>query len=165
MPNATAPLIRRSSTAFLQGFIVLVGLGAVAFLLWEPHIEGVNRNATLAQKYVNPFVLYGYIASIPFFVGLYQAIKVLGYAGRNRVISQEGVKALRTIKYCALAVIAFVAVSVLFMIGGDPEDRPAGTFMRILVGFPSVVVAATAAMFERVLQNAVDLKSENDLTV
>jgi cytochrome bd-type quinol oxidase subunit 2 len=157
--------MRRSSTAFLQAVIVLVGVGALAFLLWEPHVEGVNRHATLAQKYLDPFVAYVYVASIPFFVGLYQAIKVLGYAGRNRVISQEGVKALRTIKYCALAVIGFVAVSVLFMIGGDREDRPGGTFMRILVGFPSVVVAAAAAMFERVLQNAVDLKSENDLTV
>jgi hypothetical protein len=165
MTHANAPLLRRSSTAFLQGVIVLVGVGAIAFLLWEPHVEGVNRNATLAQKYINPFVLYVYIASVPFFVGLYQGIKVLGYAGRNKVISQEGVNALRRIKYCALAVIAFVAVSVLFMIGGDPEDRPAGTFMRILVGFPSVIVAAAAAMFERVLQNAVDLKSENDLTV
>jgi len=165
MPNVEASLVRRGSTAFLQGVIVLVGLGAMTFLLWEPHVEGVNKHATLAQKYLNAFVVYVYVASIPFFVGLYQGIKVLGYAGRNRVISQEGVNALRTIKYCALAVIAFVAVSVLFMIGGDREDRPGGTFMRILVGFPSVVVAAAAAMFERVLQNAVDLKSENDLTV
>ncbi len=157
--------MKRSLAVFLQGVIVVTGLGALVFLLWEPHVEGVNRNATLAQKYINPFVLYVYIASIPFFVGLYQGIKVLGYAGRNRVISQEGVNALRTIKFCALAVIGFVAVSLFFMIGGDPEDRPAGTFMRILVGFPSVVVAAAAAMFERVLQNAVDLKSENDLTV
>jgi hypothetical protein len=61
--------------------------------------------------------------------------------------------------------IGFVAVSVLFMIGGDPEDRPGGTFMRILIAFPSIVVATAAAMFERILQNGVDLKSENDLTV
>jgi cytochrome bd-type quinol oxidase subunit 2 len=157
--------MRRGSTAFLQAVIVLVGMGALAFLIWEPNVEGVNKHATLAQKYLDPFVVYVYVASIPFFVGLYQGIRVLGYAGRNRVISQDGVKALRTIKYCAVAVIAFVAVSVLFMIGGDRDDRPGGTFMRVLVAFPSIVVATAAAMFERVLQNAVDLKSENDLTV
>src|SRR3954468_18275611 len=119
MTNAKAPRMKRSSTAFLQAVIVLVGLGALAFLLWEPYVEGVNAHATLAQKYLNPFVAYVYVASVPFFVGLYQAIKVLGYAGRNRVISQEGVNALRTLKYCALAVVGFVAVSALFMIGGD----------------------------------------------
>jgi hypothetical protein len=51
------------------------------------------------------------------------------------------------------------------MINGDRDDRPAGMFMRILITFPSVVVATAAAMFERILQNAVDIKSENELTV
>jgi hypothetical protein len=75
------------------------------------------------------------------------------------------VKALRTIKYCAIAIIGFVAVSVIFMMFDDPEDRPAGVFMRILITFPSIVVATAVAMFERILQNAVEIKSENDLTV
>ena len=74
-------------------------------------------------------------------------------------------KALRTIKYCAIAIIGFVVVSVVFMIFGDKDDRPAGVFMRILITFPSIVIATAAAVFERVLQNAVDIKSENDLTV
>jgi len=37
--------------------------------------------------------------------------------------------------------------------------------MRILITFPSLVIATAAAMFERISQNAVDIKSENDLTV
>jgi hypothetical protein len=37
--------------------------------------------------------------------------------------------------------------------------------MRIIVTFAWIVVASAAAMFERILQNAVNLKSENDLTV
>ena len=144
---------------------MLIGIGALAFLLWEPHVEGVNKNATLFEMYFNSFVAYVYIASIPFFVALYQAFKVLGYAGQNKVFSQEAVKALRTIKYCALAIIGFVAVSVVFMMFGDKDDRPPGVFMRILITFPSIVIATAAAMFEKILQNAVDIKSENDLTV
>jgi hypothetical protein len=157
--------MKRGSTLFLQVVIVLIGIGALAFMVWEPHVEGVNSHATLFEKYFNLFVAYVYIASIPFFVALYQAIKVLGYVRQNKTFSQTTVKALRTIKYCALAIIGFVAVSAVFMIGGDRDDRPGGTFMRILVTFPSIVVATAAAMFERILQNAVDIKSENDLTV
>ena len=48
---------------------------------------------------------------------------------------------------------------------GDKDDRPAGVFMRILITFPSIVVATAAVMFERILLDAVDTKSENDLTV
>ena len=164
MANEKTPPIKRSFTAFLQTIIVLIGIGALAFLIWEPHLEGVNAHATIYQMYFNPFCGYAYIASIPFFVALYQAFKVLGYAAKNNVFSQEAVKSLRIIKYCALAMIGFVAVSVIFM-SGDRDDRPAGVFMRILIAFPSIVVATAAAISERILQNAVDLKSENDLTV
>lgn len=157
--------MKRSSTVFLQVVIVLIGVGAFAFMLWEPHVEGVNAHATLAQMYFNSFVVYAFVGSTPLFVALYHAFKVLGYVRQNQTFSPATVRALRIIKYCALALIGFVAVSVVFMIGGDREDRPAGLFMRLLVAFPSTIVATVAAMFERILQNAVDIKSENDLTV
>ena len=153
-------------TIFLQAVVVLIGIVALALLLWEPNIEGRNAHSTLFEVYLkDPFLAYAYLASIPFFVALYQAFKVLGYIGQNKTFSQTTVKALRTIKYCALAIIGFVAVSVIFFMFSDPDDRPAGVFMRILITFPSIVVATAAAMFERILQNAVEMKSENDLTV
>ena len=158
--------MKRSSTIFLQIVIVLIGIAALAFLLWEPHVEGRNVHATLFEMYFkDPFLAYMYIASIPFFAALYQAFKVLGYVRQNKTFSPATVKALRTIKYCALAIIGFVAVGVIFMIPGDKDDRPAGVFMRILIAFPSIVIATAAAVFEQILQNAVDIKSENDLTV
>ena len=99
---------------------MLIGIGALALMLWEPHIEGRNAHATLFEIYFkDPFLAYAYIASIPFFVALYQAFKVLGYAGQNKVFSQAAVKALRTIKYCAIAIIGFVAVGVIFIMFGD----------------------------------------------
>src|SRR6266478_2060114 len=107
--------MKRSSTIFLQAVVVLIGTGALALLLWEPHIEGRNAHATLFEIYFkDPFLAYAYLASIPFFVALYQAFKVLGYAGQNKVFSPAAVKALRTIKYCAIAIIGFAAVSVIF---------------------------------------------------
>lgn len=167
MSNPKAQLTKRSSTAFLQTVIVLIGVGVLAFLLWEPHVEGRNAHATLFEIYFNDsFLAYVYVASIPFFVALYQGFKVLGYAGQNKVFSHEAVRSLRTIKFCAIAIVGFVAVSVFFMLfNDDPEDRPPGVVMRVMVAFLSIVVATAAAMFERVLQNAVDMKSEHDLTV
>ena len=71
-------------------------------MLWEPHVEGRNAHATTFEIYFkDPFLAFAYIASVPFFVGLYQAFKLLGYAGQNKIFTQEAVKALRTIKYCA----------------------------------------------------------------
>ena len=107
--------MNRGSILFLKAVLVLIGIGALALMLWEPHVEGRNAHATLYEIYFkDPFLAYAYIASIPFFLALYQAFKVLGYAGQNQVFSQAAVKALRTIKFCALALIGFVAVGELF---------------------------------------------------
>ena len=158
--------MKRSSIIFLQVVIVLIGIGALAIMLWEPHIEGRNAHATLFEIYFkDPFLAYAYIGSIPFFVALYQAFKVVGYAGKNEIFSQAAVKALRTIKYCAIALIGFVAVGEIFIMFGNSDDRAGGVFMGVLITFGSIVIATAAAMFEQILQSAVDIKSENDLTV
>lgn len=160
--------MKKSSTIFLQVVIVLIGLGAIALLLWEPRIEGVNAHATtLYQIYFDdPFLALVYVGSIPFFVALYQAFKVLGYVRQNKTFSQETVNAFRAIKYCAIIIIGFVAVEEIFIILNRGSDDPSGgVFMGILITFGSIVIATAAAMFERILKNAVDIKSENDLTV
>lgn len=160
--------MKKSSTIFLQVVIVLIGIGALALMLWEPQIEGRNAHATLFEIYFkDPFLAYAYIGSIPFFVALYQAFKLLGYIGRNEVFSQCSVKALRSIKYCALTLVAFIlgAEAYFFIAVRGKDDIAGGVMMGLFLMFVSVVIATAAAVFERTLQNAVDIKSENDLTV
>ncbi len=158
--------MKRGATLVLRAVLVLIGIGALAFLLWEPHIEGRNANATVFAIYFkDPFLAYAYVGSTPFFVGLYQAFKVLGYAGRNEEFSPSAVRSLRTIKHCAIALIGFVAVGEIFIVLGESDDRAGGVFMGLLVTFASIVVATAMAVLERAAQSAVDMKSENDLTV
>ncbi|MDB5245035.1 MAG: hypothetical protein JWN90_140 [Parcubacteria group bacterium] len=158
--------MKKSSTTFLQIVIVLLGIGALALLLLEPRLEGVNAHATNSQMYLDPFIMLVYVGSIPFFIALYQSIKVLGYVGRNKVFSPEAVKALRTIKYCALAIIGFVLVEEIYiMLTHGNDDAAGGIMMGVFITFGSIVIATAAAMFERILRSAVELKSENDLTV
>jgi hypothetical protein len=158
--------MNRSSAALLQFVVVLIGVGALALMLWEPHLEGRNAHATPFEIYFkDPFLAYAYVASISFFVALYQAFKLLGYAGQNKVFSPAAVKAMRTIKFCALAMIGFVVVGEVFFLLPFSDDPPAAITMGAMLTFGSIVIAAAAAMFERILQSAVDIKSENDLTV
>jgi cytochrome bd-type quinol oxidase subunit 2 len=164
--SESAAAMKRSSTMFLQAVVVLIGIGALAFLLGMPQLEGRNKNATQFEVYFkDPLLAYAYVASIPFFMALYQAFKALGYAGHNEVFSPAAVKAFRTIRYCATALIGFIIVGVLLTLLAESDDRPPIIMMGLLATFTSVVIATSAAMFERVLQSAVDIKSENDLTV
>ena len=159
--------MKKSSTIFLQAVIVLIGIGALALLLWEPHIEGVNTHATTLYEiyFDDPFLAYVYIGSIAFFVALYQAFKLLGYIGQNKVFSLNSVKALQTIKYCAVTIIAFLVGAegyINIVQRRVEEDIAGGVMMGLVMIFISAVVATAAAVFEKILQSAVDIKSEND---
>jgi hypothetical protein len=166
MANLNMPPIKPSSSVFLQAVIALIAIGALAFLLGEPHLEGRNAHATVFEIYFkDPFLAFAYVASIPFFVALYQAFKLVRFAGQNRMFTQPAVKSLRLIKYCAIAIIGFVLVSVAFMPMADPDDRPPGVVVRVVITFGSIVIATAAAMFERIFQSGLDMKTENDLTV
>lgn len=151
-------------TLFLRAIILLMGIGAVVLLLWEPRIEGRNANATEMEIYFkDPFLAYAYLASIPFFAALYQAFKILGYIGRNMAFSQGTLKALQAIKVCALAIICFAMLGELFILLGETDDRAGGVFIGVLITIGSVVVAAVATMFKRILQNAMDIQTQNDI--
>lgn len=162
------PTMKRGSTVFLQIVIIMLGIGAAALLLLEPQSEGRNVNATQFEIYFrDPFLAYIYLASIPFFVGLYQAFRLLGYARANEVFSASSVRAIRMIKYCALAVALFIVGAEIYIwtfVRGT-DDIAGGVMMGLVIIFVSATVATAAAVFERILQTAVDIKNENDLTV
>lgn len=160
--------MKQASTIFLQVVIVLIGIAVLTFLLRFPLFEGRNVNATLFQVYFNdPFLAYVYTASIAFFVALYQAIFLLRYISQNRVFSAEAVKTLRTIKYCALILIGFLlgAEAYFWIVIRGKDDITGGVMMGLIMIFISSIAATVAGIFERTLQSAVELKSENDLTV
>lgn len=157
---------KRGSTLFLKAVIVLIAIGALAAMIRFPQTEGRAAHLDLVSIYLDPFIIYGYIASIPFFVALYRALELLGYVDNNQVFSQSAVNAVRNIKYCALTISGFIVVGILSIRVFANGDDPAGpTALGILATFASIVIATGAAVIERLLQNAVDIKSENDLTV
>jgi len=146
--------------------LVLIGVGAAALLLWEPQTEGRNAHAAFFAIYFKDgFLAYVYVASIALFVALYQAFRVLGYVGKNEMLSSAAVRRLRAIKRCAMIIIGFVAGAELFIILQNADDPQGGFFMGVLIAFISTVVVTATSVLERTLQRAVDIKSENDLTV
>ena len=147
---------QRLASAFLQVVVVLIGIGVLALMLWEPHLEGRNAHATLFEIYFkDPFLAYVYIGSIAFFVALYQAFKLLGHAGQGTIFSEAAVKSLRTIKACAICLIGLVAVGEAVILLQTSDDRAGGVAIGVLIALASAVIATAAAMLERIVHNVV----------
>jgi hypothetical protein len=158
--------MKKGSTLFLRFVICLIAIGALVWLIVFPQLEGRAAHLDLLSIYMDPLILYAYIGSIPFFAALYQAFKLLGYVDGNQVFSQSSVNAVKNIKYCALLFGGFIVLGILYIRVSVTNDEPAGvTALGLVTTFASLVIATAAAVFQRLLQNAMDLKSENDLTV
>lgn len=103
---------------------------------------------------------------MPFYFALYQAFKLLRYIDENKAFSQLSVTALKMIKYCAFTISSLhVLVLPLFYLFAEIDDAPGVVFAGLLVPFASMVIAFFAAVLQKLLKNAIDIKSENDLTI
>lgn len=155
--------MNRTLAVVLQIVTVLVGLGVLVFLLWEPHVEGRNVNATLFQIYFHdPFLAYAYTGSIAFFTALYQVFRLLGYVADRDVLSSRSVKALRTLKRCALTLIGFLMgaeVYFHFIQRAKGEDIAGGVMIGLVLMVACGGVAIAAAVLERSLRMAVRRRS------
>lgn len=156
--------MKHSSTIFLQGVIVLIAILVLGIMIRFPLTEGRAANLDLFSIYSDLFILYVYAASIPFFIALYKAFKLLGYIEQNKAFSLNSVRILRSIKYCAIGLSIFIVIAGLYIrIFHNKDDDPSGFLALCIVStFASLVVAAAVSVFEKILQNGVDIKSENE---
>jgi len=154
--------MKRGSTFFLRGVIFLIGMGVLALcIFWLPRVIG-----SFSWGGYDPILIGLYVSAIPFFIALYQALKLLSYIDMNKAFSELSVQALRNIKYCAIIISALFATGMpyIFYIA-DQDDAPGVVAIGLVIIFASMVIATFAAVLQKLVQNAVDIKSENDLTV
>ncbi len=145
--------MKRHAALLLQVIAGLVGVGALAFLLWAPQVDGRNAQSTAFEIYFkDPFLAYVYAASIPFFVGLHRAFNLLGHFRKLGACSQMTVDALRSIRRCAFWTLGSVPGGLAFILSGEPE--PPGIVMSFLIALVASLVAVGATMSARTLQKA-----------
>ncbi len=113
-----------------------------------------------------PIVIGMYVSVIPFFVALYQAFKLLSYIDKNQAFSELSVKALKNIKFCAMTISGLYVVIMPFVfLLADQDDAPGAILFGMIPIATSIVIAVFAAVLQRLLKEAIDIKSENDFIV
>jgi hypothetical protein len=155
--------MKHGATVFLKLILLLIAIGTLTVLVRFPQTEGRAANLDAISIYTDPFILYLYIASIPFFVALFQAMRLLGFIEKDEAFSQPAVKAVKTIKYCALATMGFLVVALGWVRFASGGDDPAGAVVvGLFLTLTAVVIATATSVFQRLLQNAVAMKSAHD---
>lgn len=148
--------MKRSPTILFKITIPLIAITTVA--AWTFGLPAI----------VGFFLVWVYILSIPFFVGVYQASKLLNYFDDNKACSGSSAGALRYLKYAAIAISAWMVAGIaglMVLSRGKGEDITGIVAPALLVTLLSGVVAIAAAVLQKRAQKATDIRPENDLTV
>ena len=157
----------KRETLFLKVVVFLIGIPVLGLcIFWLPWIA---RAAEMNPEF--PYLLYPvligmYAAAIPFFLALYQTLKLLSYIDKNIAFSDLSVKALKIIKYCAITIGILYAGLIPFLLPiAQADDAPGLAALGLVIIFASIVIAVFAAVLQKLLKVAIDIKSENDLLV
>ncbi|MFA7253138.1 MAG: DUF2975 domain-containing protein [Patescibacteria group bacterium] len=159
--------MKQVSTLFLKGVIILIGLAVLALCIFVlPSIAREMVDVMPVQYQLLPILIVLIASTIPFYIALFQALKLLTYIDKNIAFSELSVKALKNIKNCATIIGALYAACLPFIfIVAELDDAPGVALIGLVIVGASFVVATAAAVFQKLFQNAIDIKKENDLTV
>jgi hypothetical protein len=158
----------KPETLILKLAVVLIGFPVLALCIFlVPELGKISAELLPEFDYIKYLVsIVFYASAIPFYFALYQAFKLLLYIDKNNAFSNLSVIALKKIKHCAITISTLhVLVLPLFYLFADKDDAPGVILVGLIVPFASMVIAVFAAVLQKLLRNAIDIKSENDLTI
>lgn len=158
--------MKRCSTIFLRIAVIFIGIPVLALCIFGLLWLAKNPVSPDYAHILYPILIGIFVSAIPFFVALYQVLRLLSYIGKNKAFSKISIKALKNIKYCAITIsILYVVMMPFVYLVAEKDDAPGLIIMGMVPIFASMVIAVFVAVLQRLLQDAIDIKSENDLTI
>lgn len=162
MTSLNSQFINRGSTLFLKLVVFFIGLAVLSICTFFIYVS-INSEEV---GYYRPILIGMCVSSVPFFFGLFQALKLLGYIDKDSAFSDLSVKALRTIKFCAVIIsVLYVLLMPYIYYAAEKDDAPGVILIGLVLVVAPIVVAVFAAILQKLLRSAINIKLENDLTV
>jgi hypothetical protein len=154
--------MKQGSTLFLKTVVVLLGLAVLTLCVF------LTSELFTEQKLggYRPILIGMLLAAVPFFIGAYQTFKLLTYIDKSKAFSKFSISALKKIKYCGIIISALYGLGMPYIfIVAERDDAPGVVLLGLIFTFAPMAVAVFSAILQQLIQNAIDLKSENELTV
>lgn len=158
--------MKHGTTLFLKLAVIMVGLPVLAGFCFGLYWLISNPVSPVYAHILYPIVVIILLSVIPFFVALFWTFKLLGYIDAGQAFTQLSVQALQKIKLCSFAFSTAYFINMPFVyILAEKDDAPGLILMGMVPLFAALVMSVFTAVLKRLLQEAIAIKSENDLTV
>jgi hypothetical protein len=166
MKKPIQPASPSAETIFLR--IVIIGMAALvsffAIMLFPYLVMGASMFYSVPVAISTGIGLFGPI--IPFFIVLWYGMRLLNLIDRGKTFTKAAVQALRVIKFGAIATsLLFAFMMPFFYTGAEEQDAPGVILIAAAFICLPFAVGIFAGLMQKLLQSAITIKKENDLTV
>lgn len=161
-------LCMKKETLFLKIAIIVMGIPVLAgCVIGLPLLAMDAADGSQEMAYL----LYGMMSvlgfsAIPYFLTLFQGYRLLTFIDVNQAFSERSVESLKMIKICSAVISGIYVLGLpLFYIVAELDDAPGVILVgMIFVGAP-LIIAVFAAVLQKLLKSAIDMKREQELTI
>jgi hypothetical protein len=148
--------MRNSILTSLQIAISLIGIVVLFFLIRFPLTEGRATDLDLIQIYTDPIIVYGYLSSTAFFIGLYQVHRILDHVKRNKMVTKDFLMNLKNLKYLAIILFTLIAIATVYITtswDGEVDEDPVGFVSISIIAIAiCMLIALVSAFLERTMR-------------
>ncbi|MGP6140435.1 DUF2975 domain-containing protein [Jeotgalibaca sp. A127] len=163
--------MKKYATLFLKIALLVLTIPVLAVMVFvlpqfiSEAIQHLSEGPVIASAVLGLTGLV-YLSTLPFFGALFQANKLLKYINGETAFSTLSVQALRKIKWFAFSICGLYTLALpFFYILAEWDDAPGVILVGLVFVGSALVVAVFANMLELLLEEAIRMKNEIDLTV
>ncbi|MGR3764221.1 DUF2975 domain-containing protein [Rossellomorea sp. NS-SX7] len=151
---------------FLKSAVIFIGLIVLCLSVFVlPGLAEFSASANPEFAHLKWPVLLGmYMTLVPFLLALYQAYKLLGLIKNKHAFSEGAVNTLKQIKMNAI-IIALQYLTGAVLLLTQKALHPGVAILGMVIIFASVTISMFTSVLQKLLNHALDAKSEHDLTV
>ncbi|TVT27634.1 DUF2975 domain-containing protein [Salinicoccus cyprini] len=158
--------MKRGSSLFLKAAVILMALPVLAGFVYLIYFLIRNPFNPEYALILYPIVIGILLTVPPYIFALSQGFRILNYIDRKDAFSNLSVKALQKIKISAFIISGIYFIILPFVyIAAEIDDAPGLIIMGMVPVFAALVIAFFAAILEKLLDEAIHIKTENELTV
>lgn len=160
--------IYSGSTIFLRMAVSAIGLGVLALCVYLLPIMWAEAYREWPQHgyAVRAVVVAMYVSTVPFYIGIYKGWRILDAIDAGKAFSAQVAAALRVISYAAASISLVYACSLpFFYLWTQVTDAPGLMVIGMFLAGMPLIISVAVGILQRLLAEAVHMKSENELTV
>lgn len=162
MTTPNVKVLERSSTLFLKLILLVLSLAVLTFcgfLLYQ-----ITQSDSLGDY--QPILIGVLISTIPFLYVFYQAYNLLNNIDANLSLTDSSVNSLRIIKVCSFLISLMYLMGSPFIFNvAQQDDAPGVVLINIILIMGPFSVGVFTYILQKLLINAIEYKSENELTI